>query len=225
MKKLALVLSLGLFAATQTFAADCATRAPKGSRWAECTNARSNATVDQFMLTTDGDLYAYMKKNDLLCSVTNNVADMKTSRHPKDAAVLYFVRNGDLYVANQVSNRSGNCPEMSKKVLMTNVKKYNVVQNTKTTIVNTALDKGGNFLAWDNNRVVYKDILVKDYLLNKNYASEGKPFSSYVAFTLDISGYITKIEGRADNRYINNKSTNKRYNSIQDFKRDMNLSE
>jgi hypothetical protein len=175
------------------------------------------------MLTTDGDLFAYIKKNDLLCAVTNNVADMKTSRHPKDAAVLYFVRNSDLYVAHQVINRAGNCPEMSKKVLMQNVKKYSVVLNTKTTIVNTALDRAGNFVAWDNNRVVYKDSLVKDYLLNKNYANSGKPFSSYVAFTLDVSGYITKIEGRADNRYINNKSTNKRYQSIQDFKREVNL--
>jgi hypothetical protein len=225
MKNMGLFVLLAFFASDSSFAAKCATKAPSHARWKECTNARPNAKVDQFLLTENGDLYAYLAKSDLLCSVTNNVTDMKVSRHPRDAAVLYFERQGNLYVAHNVRNNGFNCPEMSKKVLMNNVKKFNVVSNNNTTIVNTALSEQGEFLAWDNSRVVYSDRLVKDYLLNTNYGAEGKAFNRYVAFTIDYSGYVTKLEGRSEYNFIQSKDSNKRYSSLQSFKRDVGLND
>lgn len=220
--KLYFTLVLSVFVSVSAMAADCMTQAPKGSRWKECKNARSNVSVDQYLLSTDGDLYTYIEKIDRLCQVTNNVKDFKISIHPRDAAVLYFERSGDLYVANEVKVK-GDCPEMKKKVIMTNVKKYNVVGNTKTTIVNTALSQSGEFVAWDNVKPVYKDILVEDYLLNRNYGSEGKSFSSYVAFTLGMDHYVTKVKGQKDGSYIKSKDSGRAYRDLQSFKRDMNI--
>jgi hypothetical protein len=224
MKKTVLFVFLFVLSAQSSFAARCATEAPRGSRWKECTNARSNAVVDQFLLNDSGDLFAYISRSRLLCSVTNAVSDMKVSGHPRDNAVLYFVRQGDLYIAHNVRSNGRNCPDMSKKELLRNVKKYNVVSNTATTVVNTALSRGGEFLAWDNNRVVYHDRLVQDYLLNRNYASSSKAFNSYVAFTIDYAGFVTKVEGQASyNALPGSKETKKRYSSIQQFKREFNL--
>ncbi len=213
-----------LFIGEASHAARCATSAPSHTRWVECTNARSNALVDQYLLNNAGDLYAYIARYDLLCSVTNQVKDMKVSRHPRDTAVLYFERQGDLYVAHNLRSRGAQCPEMSKKVIMPNVKKFNVVSSNETTVVNTALSQFGEFLAWDNHRVVYSDRNVSDYLLNRNYASNGKAFSNYVAFTIDTWGYVTKVFGQATlNVLPNSKETKKRYSSIQDFKRQVGL--
>ncbi len=220
--KLLSVLLLTAIVSGNAFAADCATRAPRGSEWKECKNARSNASVDQYLLTTDGDLYAYITKIDTLCQVTSGVSDFKNSLHPKDAAVMYYVRGGDLYVANEVKVK-GQCPSMTKKMIMPNVKKFSVVGTNNTTIVNTALSKSGEFVAWDNVKPVYKDILVEDYLLNRNYGSKGKSFSSYVAFTLGYDHYITKVKGQSDDSYIKAKESARTYDSIQDFKKAMNV--
>ena len=120
MKHSVLIL-LSALISMNAMAADCLTKAPAGSRWKECKNARANASVDQYLISEDGDLYAYIEKIDRLCQVTNGVKDFKISLHPKDAAVMYYVRNNDLYVANEVAVK-GNCPEMKKKVIMPKVK-------------------------------------------------------------------------------------------------------
>jgi hypothetical protein len=78
-------------------------------------------------------------------------------------------------------------------------------------------------VAWDNVKPVYRDILVEDYLLNRNYGSKGKSFSSYVAFTLGYDHYITKVKGQSDDNYIKAKESARTYDSIQDFKRAMNV--
>jgi hypothetical protein len=60
--------------------------------------------------------------------------------------------------------------------------------------------------------------------LNRNYASSGKAFNSYVAFTIDYAGFVTKVEGQASyNALPGSKETKKRYSSIQQFKREFNL--
>ena len=218
------LLILSSVLSINAFAGDCATKAPRGSEWKDCKAARPNASVDQYLLTTDGDLYAYINKIDRLCQVTEGVSDFKTSRHPKDAAVIYYARGGDLYVANEVKVK-GQCPSMTKKMIMANVKKYNVVSTNNTTIVNTALSTSGRFNAWDNTKVVYSDILVEDYLLNTNYKVKGKSFNTFVAFTLGYDHYITKVKGSAsdESSYIKSTETNRSYKSIQEFKKSTNL--
>ena len=108
---------------------------------------------------------------------------------------------------------------------MANVKKYNVVSSNNTTIVNTALSNSGKFLAWDNTKVVYSDILVEDYLLNTNYKVKGKTFNTFVAFTLGYDHYITKVKGSSseDSSYIKSTETDRPYKSIQEFKKTMKV--
>jgi len=217
-----LVLLLFVGIADASFAARCAVNPPSRTKWVECTNARPNAMVDQYLLSQSGDLYAYIAKRDLLCSVTNNVKRMKASGHPKDQAVLYFVRQGDLYVAHNLRSNGQNCPEMSKKMIMRNVRKYNVVSSNESIAVNTALSEFGEFLVWDNRQVVYSDQSIKDYMLNPNFGQHGKPYSKYLLFTLNYAASVTKVMGEDSfNILMDGKVSTKRYPSLEMFMREL----
>ena len=231
MKNMKFILTSVLILSTQmAVASECknpAFPAPRGTFWKECKRARANTEIDQFLLTNTGDLYGYINKIHQPCQITNNVNDFKSSQHPDDAAVLYFERSDDLYVLNETRAFQGQCPSMIKKVIMQRVKKWNVVSNTNTTIVNTALSEAGQFTAWDNVRPVYSEANVSDYVLNQNYGAKGKPFSSYVVFTLGYDHFVNKIEGRAKANYvfeyIPSKESNKQYYDLKEFKSDFRL--
>jgi len=224
--KLFTLLILSSLLSVNTFAANCGAIAPRGSVWKECKMARANSGVDEYLLATDGLLFAKINKlGGRLCQVTNGVTDVKISLHPMDAASAYFVRMGDLYVSNPV--RVGyECPAMSHKVIMRNVKKYSVVSNPRTTIVNTALSTSGEFTAWDNVRPVYQEFSIADYSMNLNYGEKingrGVPYSSYVAFTIDNFGFVTKIKGEGA-ALIKSKDANRRFSSIAEFKNSIGL--
>lgn len=159
----------------------------------ECKQARRNDLVAQYALKSNGDFFRVME-NGTLCQITNNVDSFKISQHPNDAAMVYFERGGDLYVLNNINGRSGrNCPQADKKAIMSNVKKYTVTSNTESSIVNVALDTSGRLAAWDNNKVVYEDTMVVDYLMNQCFGASGKSFSSVVFFTIDPHGNVSKI--------------------------------
>lgn len=211
------------FNAPAATAADCQAKAPRGQTWKTCKNTvRADETVEQYLLTKNGNLFALLKRGGALCQVTSDVDNFKISQHPKDAAVLYFDRNDDLYVLNKEKvNFWGDCPKTSKKVIMENVKEYKIATNTKTTIVNAALNKFGKFVAWDNTSPVYTAYGVADFQMNNCFGKKGSSFNSYVLFTQDFAGFITKVKGKADwgvFEYIADSTTKGRFDSITAFK-------
>lgn len=224
MKALNLIL-LALIAAPAMAdeSANCNARAPRGQDWKVCKNTvRSNETVEQYLLTRNGDLYATLKRGGALCQITAGVDDFKISQHPNDAAVVYFTKNNDLYVLNkQKVGYDGECPKTSKKVIMENVKEYKVATNTKTTIVNAALSQNGKLVAWDNVKAVYTDYGVSDFEMNNCYGVKGKSFNSFVLFSMDYAGFVTKVKGKSSGdyfEYISDKTTKGRYSNLSSFK-------
>lgn len=182
-----------------------------------CKQARTSDPADQYLLDKKGNLFRVLGKN--TCQITNNVSDFKISQHKDDAAVIYYIQDNDLYVVHPQTSNGGNCPPVSKKKILDDIEKYTVVSNTNSTIVNVALTRSGKLVAWDNTKVVYEDSGVADYLMNECFGREGKSFSSFVFFSFDSSGYVTKVKVDAGySRYNQSKETNNRYVSIQDFK-------
>jgi hypothetical protein len=208
--------------------ADCGRPAPRGQEWKTCKNSvRKSETVKQYLLTKSGDLYATLKRGNALCQITSDVDDFKVSQHPNDAAMIYYTRDNDLYVLNkQAVNADGDCPKTKKHVIMANVVEHKIATNTDTTIVNAALDKFGKLVAWDNKKAVYTDYGVSDFQMNSCYGVKGKSFSSYVMFTIDYAGFVTKVKGESSGtyfQYISDKSTKGRYKDITGFKNKENV--
>ncbi len=172
-------------------------------------NARKNDIASSYELT-NGNFYRYVKGNK--CQITNNVTSFKVSQHPNDAAVAYFVRDGDLYVLHNASS-SGDCPKTSRKNIMNDVKKYSVIPSTKSTIVNVALKSSGYFNGWDNKNTVLSLIGVADYHVSHCFGSR-KSFSTYILFAINHLGTVTKVKN--DGSY---KTHNGWYNSLDEFKR------
>jgi hypothetical protein len=184
--------------------------------------ARANDVADQYMLEEDGTLYRMVGRNK--CAITTKVSSFKVSSHPKDAAMIYFEKEGDLYVLNNPSgvSRTG-CPKATTKKIMDRVKEYSVISNTNTTIVNAALSKDGEFIAWDNTDVVLRtrgtqDVFgvgVSDYQNNNNFGVKGKPFQSYAIFAIDRMGNVLKVQGTQPGK---SKWEEGDYRSIKQFK-------
>lgn len=186
--------------------------------------ARSNDLASEYILKDNGDLFRIIKSNGNKCQITNRVQDFKVSQHPRDAAMIYFIKNGDLYVLNNNWQSRKPCPEAITKSIMSGVKKidgkykYTVVSNTDTEIVNLALDDSFSrqFVAWDNKKVVFKSGNVVDYQNHGKYGVRGAPFSSYVAFALTRDRCIIKVKGKDPE---NSKADCSRYfDSIREFK-------
>ena len=198
-----------------------------GKDYKECKLARkSDQGASKYLLMESGQLLRITDDNGVKCTIDQDVLDIKVSMHPKDAAVLYYTKKSDsgkkLVVVNNIDGDfAGKCMKVAKKTLAENVKEFSVVSNSHTTIVNAALTKSGEFLAWDNTNVVYRDLGVTDYQMNTCYGSEGKSFSSYALFTIDQSGTVNKVKGESSNgfisKFIKAPADNGRYNSIRDF--------
>lgn len=197
------------------------------SKYKECKEARKNDIADRYMLAHNGTLYRRI--NNATCSITDEVKDFKISRHPNDVAVIYYIKNNDLYLVNKDKEyrSNGQCPSAkgNTQLLMKNIDKYTVTSNVQTTIVNSALDKSGNFKAWDNKKVVYTDLNIAEYQMNLCYGSQGKSFSSYVLFTLDNYGHIVKVKTSGAGSFVKDDSrmARDRYKSISEFKKDNNV--
>lgn len=194
MKTLFSVLALSFLSMSAFAEPSVVSACSNGKNW-QCKNARSSdGAVDQYMLDkATGNFYRYFK-NGRTCQITSNVKDFKISQHPNDVAVVYYESNNDLYIVRNQGTQSGDCPPVSKKVLMANVKEWKMVSNTNTTIVNAASDVNGNFIAWDNTHSVYSDIRIVDFQMNQCFGASGKSFSSYVLFTLDSQGNVNKVK-------------------------------
>lgn len=199
-------------------AAECAV----AGDWETCKNGRSNDWADQYLLSRSGDLFAYKRLDGgrtQKCQVTNKVSGLKVSQHKNDVASIYFEREGDLYILVLTPDSdAGKCPKQNKKVLLPNVKEYKVVSNTRTDIVNAAVDRDGRFYAWDHTKVVYSESGVEDFEINSCYGADGKSFKSNVLFTIDRGGQVTKVKGDVDGRYAASKGTAQSYRSLADFK-------
>lgn len=187
----------------------------------EVKQARANDVASKYTLKSNGDFFRTVKKNE--CQITNKVESFKVSQHPKDAAVVYFKKDKDLYVLHNVTGDVSNCPKTSKKVIMSSVKKYTVVSNTKTVIVNMALDIFGKLVAWGNTNVLITLNSVSNYVHNECYGVDGKSFNSFVAFAISKTGTVTKIRG-GENGVVESKvDTNSKYADLEDFKRTNNV--
>ncbi|MEK6773151.1 MAG: hypothetical protein AABY64_04355 [Bdellovibrionota bacterium] len=203
---------------SETWRAPAAECMLKGD-YKECKNARTNDWADQYLLDNKGNLFRAVGGQK--CQVTDKVSSFKISQHRSDSAVIYYEREDALYVVHNQGTKSGNCPSVSKKKIMDNVKEYSLVPNPNTFIVNAALDKNGSFVAWEDVRPAYSDNNVTDYVMNTCYKQEGKSFNTVVLFTIDRSGSVTKVRvEESGGIWVYNKSntTNKRYNSLKDFK-------
>jgi hypothetical protein len=175
--------------------------------------ARPNDTASAYVLADNSTLYRVIRGN--RCAVTSNVESFKVSQHPNDAAMVYFKKNGDLYVLN-ASPATRQCPKAETRLIMTDVKKYSVVSNTNTAIVNVALSYAGTFKAWNNTSAVLTVTNADEYQLNQNFGAEGKPFSSYVAFVHTArGGYIMKVKGNSPE--ASKWDSSHYYSSVADF--------
>lgn len=196
-------------------AADC-----DKSRWKDCKQARKGDYAERYMIDYNGGLFR--KINKLECQVTGGVSSFKISQHPNDVAVLYFKKGEDLYILNKDAEwrPNGQCPSAKGnfKKLMSNVQKYTVTSNVNTTIVNAAVSVEGKFVAWDNVKPVYQDTNIDEFRMNDCYNSKDKSFSSYVLFTRDRSGNVTKVKVKGDVfRKDASKVDAKSYESLNDF--------
>lgn len=178
----------------------------------EVKRARANDVASEYILENDGDFYRLVDGQ--RCQITDRVESFKVSEHPHDAAVAYFVRGGDLYVLHNAVD-TGRCPRTSRRMILADIAKYNVVSNTHTVIVNTALTRGGRFVAWDNLQEVFTSTGVTDYLMNTCFGSNGRSYSSYVAFLLNDRGEVLKLKGV---EVASSKYDRERFSSIQAFK-------
>lgn len=198
-------------------AADCLDRSNSN-----CKNARRNDSADQYILDSAGNLYRYFANaQQKKCQITNNVSDFKISQHPNDSAVIYFERQGDLWVVHP-QGTSGNCPPVSKKVIMAGVKEWKMVSNTNTTIVNAALSNNGQLLAWDNVNVVYQENGIRDFQMNTCFGTAGRSFSSYAIFAQDHNRDIVKVKGQGG-RYVRDAVEQGNFSSITEWKQSRNV--
>lgn len=228
--KFSLVLAL-LFTASAAQAQNACDQARAQGRnlnIKECKNSsRRGSDIKAFVLTHSGDFYAYYADINQNCQITNGVKDFKASQHPNDAAAAYYITyDNTLYYAKPT--RSGrNCPSKNVGRLAYNVKSWPVVSNTNTTIVNIALTQGGQLTAWPNSgSPVYTDSGVEEVSMNDCYGVQGKSFNSYVMFTLDRAGNVTKVKGQDGRYFRDDKTDNNNYRgfrSISEFKAKNNV--
>lgn len=181
--------------------------------------ARSNDIASEYQLKDNGDLFRLVAG--LKCQITTSVEDFKVSQHPKDAAMIYYVKGGNLYVLHN-AKLTGDCPKASKKMIMANLAKkhgdyrYNVVPSVDTTIVNVALSQTGHFYAWDNTATVLSQHNVADYSLHGQFGVKGAAFSSYALFAISELGFVLKVKGLSpeDSKW----DYSDRYSDLKEFK-------
>lgn len=199
----------------------------KPARDKSCKMARQNDAAQEYMLGHDGTFRRRI--NGVECAITSKVQDFKISQHPTDAAVVYYRKNNNLYMINQDREfrQAGNCPSVqgNTKLLMSNVKKYSVTSDLRTTIVNAALSNDGQLVAWDYRIPVYRDYGVSDYNMNNCYNVKGKSFSSVVLFSIDYSGKVSKVRNAKGlyQKIGEANSTHESYRDINDFKISQNV--
>jgi hypothetical protein len=156
---------------------------------------RSNDIASKYILEDDGDFFRIVNGNK--CQITNGVSEFKISAHKKDVAMLYFKKDGNLYILKNITGSTGNCPKADKSVLVANIKKYTVVSNTTSDseVVNLTLDSQGLFRAWSNTKSVFAIQNVKDYVNNTCFGTDGLSYSSYTAFAITYEGQVFKVKG------------------------------
>ncbi len=184
--------------------------------------ARQNDLVDSYTLSDNGVLRRQI--GSLSCDVTNNVQSFKVSQHPNDVAMIYYTRreNGvnNLYLLRYPAGTArvaGQCPKADKVKLMDDVKEYTVVSSQKTEIVNMALSRSGNLLAWGNSGPPLLSMNgISDLEMNPCNDKAGFSFKRYVAFAKTFDGKVLKIEGDKPN---DSKFTPENFASIDDFQK------
>jgi hypothetical protein len=162
---------------------------------AEVKRARAGDLASEYELDGRGNFYRIVDGR--RCQITNGVAEFKISTNPADIATSYFMRNGTLFgVYNAELSPSGNCPKARTDHLLDGVAKFSVVSGNATTIVSMAQSRDGELVAFGPSSVAFRIGGVADYAVNGRYAVKGAPFSRYVAFAINASGWILKIDGR-----------------------------
>lgn len=184
--------------------------------------ARANDVASEYVLERDGDLFRIVKGRK--CQVTNDVLDFKVSQHPRDLAVIYFVRRegprANLYVLHNTARR-GDCPKAKKLQILADLDRkrgkyrYSIVSSTKTEAVSMALSRRGVLKVWSRDDTLLEKRRMKDYRLHDKYGKRGAPFSRYVGFALDRRGRVLKIDGRRPQTSSYDRS--QRYRRLDEF--------
>lgn len=198
---------------------------PKGiTKQTSADRRRSGMEIaDSYTLMPSGDFFRDV--NGIKCQITAKVDDFKVSQHPKDAALVYFIKGGDLWVVKPSPEPAfGNCPQTAAKVIMSSVARsgsnydYWVTSDIHTTVVNSARDVSGMFRAWDNEYPVYSSgSRVVDVDMNQCFGVDGKSFNTYVAFLLTRSNTVIKVKGDPSDRDFSNEDFGA-YSSLNQFR-------
>jgi hypothetical protein len=194
--------------------------------------ARSNDTVSEYSLTYTGTLNRHMERygarpdnnpyNDVICAVTTRVSDFKISQHPNDAALAYFIKDGELhYVKSSGRTQGTNCPPAETKLIARPVSMsegkyvYGVISNTQTQYVNYVLTTDREFAAWKNTGQPLEVRNVVEVKQNSCYGASGQlDFKRKILFLRKADGTILAMEE-------DGKTTDQgRYSSIAAFKND-----
>ncbi len=181
--------------------------------------ARQNDVASKYILDDAGNFFRIVRGNK--CQITNAVEDFKISQHPGDVAMVYFKRQGDLYLLkNHDGDRLAQCPKANKSVLVKSIKKYSVVPDTSSLVVNYTLDNAGKLVGYTNTAVFNTVTGVRDYSHNECYGQAGRSFSTIAVFGIQFNGTIVKMRAKTKevdfDRELN-------YSSIADFKNYRNV--
>ncbi|NRA47282.1 MAG: hypothetical protein HRU09_20220 [Oligoflexales bacterium] len=158
--------------------------------------ARKNDVAESYLLSDSGDLFRMVKGNK--CQITNNVESFKVSQHPNDLAMIYFKKAGDLYMLRNAADLSGKCPKAEKKVLLKSVKKYSIIPNTKSIIVNIAQSTSGLLKAWGNEKEIVSYSNVREYKVNPTFGKKGDANADTLAFIMGNNRESYSINGRVE---------------------------
>ncbi len=194
---------------------------------AETKRARANDLAESYTLADNGTLSRTIRNTNMKCTITTQVEEFKVSMHPQDAAMIYFVKSDkSLWYLKNSGSAGEQCPRAEKARLLESVKKYTVTSNTDTEVVNVALDTSGNLYAWGNTGpAIYTDRGVAEFQMNQCYGAQGKSFNSFVLFTRDNYGIVTKVKVEQGRYFVNNESRDdaRRFPAIKDFKEERNV--
>lgn len=185
--------------------------------------ARSNDSVSEYILD-NGNLYAVFQSGGQKCQITSGVSQVKTSQHPSDRAMIYFLQRGDLMYMNRVQATGRNCPSMKTHVYeaLKDVKEFKLVSTTETNVVLLAVSRSGTLQAQTDAKLFnlgrgYTDIVMGCM------GESGKSFNTFVGFALRNDGSVLKVKGQNPDASKTDDNNGRGFSSLSDFKQVRNV--
>jgi hypothetical protein len=182
--------------------------------------ARKTDVASEYQLKSNGALFR--KIGNQLCQVTNHVDDFKIAQHPNDPTLAYIVRDGALEALTLLADatEATQCPKAELSTLVAKLDRtdggwvYKVIDRADTPLSLIAQDANGTVTAWDDRGVAVTVNGVVETEMNTCFGAKKKSFSSYVAFSIDADGLVSKIGGKDPRK---SKADTKRYANLDAF--------